>query len=196
MTTVEPLVLTHAEPTPREADYWPTPAWVTEALLSQYPPSTELPILEPACGDGAIARVLVGSGYRVHTMDIRRECADQVRAISRLHCTADFLSFGASSISGCDTIITNPPFSLAREFVRACLSLEPLYCALLLPASAICGTQEWRPVWREVGAPTGEVRLMKRPKFGAAFGLNGQDRQGCVWCVWECGKRPLDVRFA
>jgi hypothetical protein len=194
VTAIEPLILTHPEPTPREADYWPTPRWVTEALLDAYPPGTDLPILEPAIGDGAIARVLHERSYRIYGIDIRPECREQTRGVASICMTADFLRADRSIISGSDTIITNPPFSLAREYVRACLELEPVYCALLLPASAICGTQEWRPIWTQYPA-TWEVRLMERPKFGESLGLKGSDRQGCVWVVWEQGQPPLRVRY-
>lgn len=191
---LEPLTLTHPEPTSREADFWPTPAWVTHALLDCYPPK-DLHVIEPAVGDGAIARVLCERGYRVAMgVDIRLECAQQTLRCTEAFELGDFLRLAAEPgriHASNRAIITNPPFSLAREYVLACHRLSPVYLALLLPASAIAGTQEWRPVWAEAGNQTGEVRLLARPKFGGP----GNDRQGTIWAVWERGKPPLAIKY-
>jgi hypothetical protein len=47
----------------QDRDFYPTPPWVTEALLRR----VRLPrgILEPCCGDGAMARVLEAHCRRV-----------------------------------------------------------------------------------------------------------------------------------
>lgn len=190
---LEPLVLTHPELTSREADFWPTPAWVTHALLDCYPPPKRTLIVEPAVGDGAIARVLRERGYRdIWGVDIRRECNGQAGdCCNVVHGGKDWLRIDLELPPEGFSIVTNPPFSLAREFLLACRRRDPVYLALLLPASAIAGTQEWRPVWAEAGNPTGEVRLLARPKFGGP----GNDRQGTLWAVWERGKPPLAIKY-
>lgn len=188
---MEPLVFTHPEPTSREADFWPTPSWVTEALIAHCPPSRSVAIVEPAIGDGAIAYVLDTYGYRVAIgIDIRRECAAPATCWCNNILIDDFLCI-ASAIDLKYAIITNPPFSLAQEYVRACRPRARPYTALLLPVSALAGTQEWRSVWAEVGPPTTEVRLLARPKFGGS----SNDRLGIIWAIWERGKTPLNVHW-
>ena len=44
----------------QEGDFYPTPAWVTECLLSSV--TLRGPIWEPCCGDGALAKVLSATG--------------------------------------------------------------------------------------------------------------------------------------
>src|SRR3954453_12963614 len=52
----------------QDKDFYPTPAWVTEALLR----TVRLPkgIWEPCCGDGAMARVLESHGHHVVATDL------------------------------------------------------------------------------------------------------------------------------
>jgi hypothetical protein len=191
--TLGPLVLTHPEPTSREADFWPTPAWVTHALLDAYPPSAQSVrfILEPAIGDGAVARVCNERGYQTHLgFDVRLDCAQQTLDCTESFICCDFLRQIEVADAGGRGIITNPPFSLAREFVVACRKLEPDYLALLLPISALAGTQEWRPVWLE-HPPTGMLFLLARPKFGGP----GNDRLGTFWAVWEKSSPTLAVKW-
>ena len=54
--------------TRQDKDFYPTPGWVTEALLRR----VRLPkgIWEPCCGDGAMAQVLEGRGHRVAGTDL------------------------------------------------------------------------------------------------------------------------------
>ncbi len=92
-----------------EHDFYPTPPEATEALLSVEQFYGE--IWEPACGDGAICRVLQDSGYSwLKATDL----------IDRGYGEAphDFLTSPYTSMN----VITNPPFKLAEQFVR--LSLE------------------------------------------------------------------------
>jgi len=57
-------MVTHRRLAPRDhIDFFPTPAWGTEALL--HFESFEGEILEPCRGDGAMAKVLSDAGYEV-----------------------------------------------------------------------------------------------------------------------------------
>lgn len=92
-----------------ERDQYETPAWVTEALLPHIPAYEEtLPFIwEPACGTGKMMDVLRKAGYAVYGTDI-----------SEGH---DFLI--DKDNSGCTAIITNPPYSHAKEFIERALEL-------------------------------------------------------------------------
>lgn len=103
----------------RGLDPYFTPPEATEALLAiETIPQV---IWEPACGDGAIAKVLRNAGRTVHCSDI----ADYGLPNT---CLLDYLC--AIPIS-CDGIITNPPFKLALAFAQKALK-ETSYLALLL----------------------------------------------------------------
>lgn len=80
-------------------DFYATPAWVTEALLSHV--TFRGPIWEPCCGTGAMTRVLESHGHDVHSTDI----------MDRGFGTAgiDFLKCETVP-AGCRSIVTNPPY--------------------------------------------------------------------------------------
>ena len=84
-------------------DFYPTPPEAVRALLD----AVEFNglIWEPACGDGAISKVLIERGYEVESTDL----------IDRGYGTPnrDFLLEWTKTIPN---IITNPPFKHAEEF--------------------------------------------------------------------------------
>lgn len=87
-----------------EHDFYPTPPEATQALLQ----SEDFvgSIWEPACGDGAISKVLEEAGYQVWSSDL----------IDRGYGLGNFDFLKSDRVA--DNIITNPPFKLAQEFVE------------------------------------------------------------------------------
>jgi hypothetical protein len=100
-------------------DWYATPASGTAALLRHEGFAGR--VWEPACGDGAMSRVLAGHGLDVYSTDL----------VDR--------GFGEGAVDflmerdghGCSAIITNPPFKLAEEFVRHGLDLVDKVAVLL-----------------------------------------------------------------
>lgn len=72
------------------------------------------PILEPACGEGHIAKVLKAHGYKVESRDIVNRGYGDV---------ANFLAPNNTQWYG--DIITNPPYRYARDFVEKALRIIP-----------------------------------------------------------------------
>jgi len=99
-------------------DFYPTPPYATEALLERE--KFDGPIWEPACGDGAICRVLKAAGYYVQATDL----VDRGYGVPRI----DFLMEYSTQAPN---IITNPPFKLAAQFARKALELAPAKVAFL-----------------------------------------------------------------
>jgi len=97
-------------------DQYETPEWVTRALLPHIPHmNPRCRIWEPACGSGKMACVL---GAKLST-DIQQG--------------VDFLLTPMSD--EIDAIITNPPYSIATEFIEHALALtedEGGFVAMLL----------------------------------------------------------------
>ena len=107
----------------RGNDLYETPEVATLALLRAEPlPRT---IWEPACGPGAIVRVLRDAGHRVIATDlIDYRSPDQDRA------GRDFL-LERRAPDRVEMIVTNPPFKLAAQFAAHALSLCPRVAMLL-----------------------------------------------------------------
>jgi len=78
---------------------------VTLALVPHLRGLTQ--IWDPACGSGKMVDALRQCGLDVHGSDVDNE--------------RDFL--GSERIEGADAIITNPPYTLAREFIEHSLTL-------------------------------------------------------------------------
>ena len=96
----------------KEHDFYETPEWVTEALISCLP-ILPLRLWEPACGHDKIINVFKKLGFETVGTDIIFG--------------QDFLQYSENFISmPCDMIITNPPFGkMAQKFIEHALKLLP-----------------------------------------------------------------------
>lgn len=103
----------HTDHDRQREDYYATEPAATEWLckLEKF----QGPILEPACGEGHVAKVLMKHGYQVESRDL----------IDRGFGTPgmDFLSIDNISWQG--DIITNPPYKYAIDFVRKAIQIIP-----------------------------------------------------------------------
>ena len=96
----EPTRAIHVSGYDREGrDFYATPGWVTEGLLSHV--RFRGPIWEPCCGDGAMSRVLAAHRYKVVSTDI----ADRGFGTPGV----DFLTCRKMP-KGCRSLVTNPPY--------------------------------------------------------------------------------------
>jgi hypothetical protein len=93
-----------------------TPAVAVRALLAvKKLPDT---IWEPACGPGAIVRVLLESGHRVYATNLLDHgCPNSESDVDSLMERAPSIPIGA--------VVTNPPFKLATEFRDARFNAVP-----------------------------------------------------------------------
>ena len=101
----------------RGHDLYETPTAAVQALLDAEP--LPVNIWEPACGRGAMVRVLRAAGHHVVATDlVDYDSPDQDAA------RIDFL-MEQFAPAGIECIATNPPFSLAEEFAAHALRLCP-----------------------------------------------------------------------
>jgi len=116
------MVLRHPQ-ADRGHDLYETPECATTALLDvEWLPHT---LWEPACGRGAIVRVLRARGHEVLSTDLI-DYASPDQDFGETNFLAESLPW-----AGVDAIVTNPPFSLAAPFIRHAISLVPKVCMLL-----------------------------------------------------------------
>ena len=113
----------------REAnDFYPTPERGTRALLAVE--RFDGAIWEPACGDGAMSRVLEDAGHDVVSTDL----VDRGYGESR----RDFLM---EFTLAAPNVVTNPPFKLALQFMQHAWSLGARKMAFLLRLAALEGAE-------------------------------------------------------
>lgn len=157
--------------TNREKEFFPTPAWATEALLTKE--EFHSFVWEPACGDGAISEVLSKHGYIVKSTDLHDH-----------GCGQPGIDFKDCHTAGYD-IVTNPPFSLAEMFIRHGLTLAHNKLAMLLRLAFLEGQVKGKDLF--VHHPPSRVWVFsKRVTFypkGAEVKSSGT--QAFAWYVWD-----------
>lgn len=128
----------------RASDFYPTPPAVTQAILEHIKIPDGGTIWEPAAGDGRMADQIRKNGFNVIETDIQTG--------------TDFLT--VHEFSQFDWIITNPPFSLADQFILHAVTFQRPFAFLLkvnyfsakkrlnlfrkFPPSMVCPLT-WRP---------------------------------------------------
>ena len=151
-------------------DFYPTPDSATQALLNREYFSVD--VWEPACGDGAISKLLE---RRNHTV-----------------ISTDLIDYGYGS-SGRDflfeqellapSIITNPPFSLAHEFAQKAIDLGATKLALLVRLQFLEGIKRGEFFSRH---PPATVWVFSKR---LSFNVDGKFKSGGVmafaWFVWK-----------
>jgi len=151
-------------------DFYATPPWCYENLEIDW--SLFENAHEPCRGDGRIQYFL------------EEECG-LTCTYSEITEDKDFFEWN----EGTDLILTNPPFSIAKEFIDHSLAHSNT-CLMLLRINFLgsIGRHEW---WKE-NTPTALHVLSKRPSFTG----RGTDATDYAWYVWDdTGRLPKGVFF-
>ena len=163
-----------------ERDFYPTPAWVTEALAERIN-LAGLYVWEPACGDGCMAEALKVAGAIVYTTDI----VD--RGYPGFDGELDFLSTTAVPFAF-NAIITNPPYGernkLAEKFIEAGLKriAGGGWLALLLPNDFDSAVTR-RRLFADCGAFAAKVVLTRRITWFQP--ARATPKENHSWFVWQ-----------
>lgn len=156
------------------SDFYATPPECTVALMDAFGHMLVGPIWEPACGDGAISKVL---GADVYSTDLRPDSGYGIGGI-------DALSHVPPMPVG--SVITNPPFTLAVEFIQR---LWPMRVPFALLLKSTFWHAKGRAGLFEHSAPYAVCPMLWRPNFAPDRG-NSPTMDVC-WTVW--GATPADV---
>jgi len=152
----------------RSNDFYPTPPEATEALVQARILPAVGKVWEPACGDGAISRVLQRHRYEVVSTDL----------IDRGFGTGG-VDFLAAKALLAPTVVTNPPFVLAEEFIRHALALGAEHLALLLKA------QFWHAAGRLPLFEEHRPNVIAPLTWRLDFTGGGAPTMDCAWVVWS-----------
>jgi hypothetical protein len=179
-----------------EADFYETPEWVTARLLDVWKPGRDALLIEPAVGNGAIIKAMnkllpdpasFWLGYDIRDMAVHHLCRFR---------QTDFLADGAQLATDLTEVcwgfaeegksfrtmhvITNPPFSVAEEFLRKSRLLYPTADLVFLLRLNFLASIERLPLWRDLGVPDVHV-LPNRPSFTGA----GTDSCEYAWMIFH-----------
>lgn len=152
-------------------DFFPTPAWATYALIDNE--SFEGEIWEPACGNGAMAKVLGLFGNPVAASDLY----DRGFGESGI----DFLKSGRMA----DNIVTNPPYNSAEGFVSTGVRSARRKFALLLRLAFLEGGNRCNTIFSKQ-PPTRVWVFSERITFYPAGAIHkGTGTTAYAWFVWD-----------
>lgn len=161
----------------KKSDFYETPYSITQQFLDREKLSGS--ILEPASGSGAIAKILRKNNYEITEKD--------------LSLGDDFLKENDKF----DTIITNPPFSLAFEFIQKAKEVSN-YFAFLLPLSYLHGKKRFDYIYSDHNFPLSRIYVFTRyPMLGEILREDGKYNTGMMvyaWFVWDkfsVGREPI-----
>jgi len=161
----------------KKSDFYETPYSMTRQFLKARPWFHVNTILEPSAGDGAIVKVLQEEFVGV---DIK---AFDPQTVSGY----DYLNYHPAHLF--DLIITNPPFSLAEQFIKKSKELSSRFIALLLPLSYLHGKGRYDRVYNDLDFPLREVFVFTRyPMLGDPLREDGKYRTGMMvyaWYLWD-----------
>lgn len=171
----------------RGDDLYETPEVAVEALLRHVP--VRGPVWEPACGPGAIVRVLRRHGYEVHASDLVDYASpDQDRA------GLDFLMAGPADVpDGCRTILTNPPFKIIDRFIGHALTLVPE--VVILGRLSLLESERRSPILDDAGLQV-VLPFRKRLPMMHRAGWEGRKASSGIpfaWFVWNARLRTETV---
>lgn len=159
-------------------DSYQTPYSLTRQLLDTGIFSFDKVVLEPACGQGAILKVL------------REQWADDL--IVCYDGETDFLQ----EHNQYDYMITNPPYSLANEFILHAKEIAVLRFALLLPLNYLHGKRRYDLIYsKKDGYRLWRVFVFTRmPMLSGSIQADGLFETGMqvyAWFVWQRGYSGL-----
>lgn len=164
----------------KDSDFYPTPFDATFALLKHLGLPAGTRVKEPACGDGAMARVMEATGLVVDASDIRANSGFGRGGV-------DYLVDAGETP---EWVITNPPFNVAVEFIRQALGQTPNVAMLLK-------SQFWHASGRialfEKQRPAEILPLTWRPAFLAEERGNAP-LMDVIWVVWREGDHSAVYR--
>jgi hypothetical protein len=157
----------------RGDDFYPTPPEAVEALLAVERFTGQ--VWEPACGDGAISKVLSTHGYSVISSDLVDRGFGQGRI--------DFL---LEQKALAPNVVTNPPYKLAEEFAEHAVRLASGKVAFLLRLSWLEGQRRSDLFARMPFARLWVFsRRLPRMHRGDYCGPKATSTMPFCWIVWD-----------
>ena len=161
-------------------DYFPTPGWATRALCEYVISIDEYDtILEPACGEGHMAKVLGERTNYVVASDIFDYGYGE---------TADFLGDYSMDVKP-DWVITNPPYNLGLDFIEKALTMSNKGVAVILRSAFVEGKRRYENLFSvnppSIVAPFVERVTMVKGRVDRKQG----SATSYAWFVWE--KEPM-----
>lgn len=154
----------------KKSDFYETPYSMTKQLLQSEEFNYNLAVLDPACGNYAICHELKNYFRTIYSYDLKN---------------GEKYNF-LKEIKEYPYIITNPPFSLAHEFIQKAKSIYTSKIVFLLPVSYLHGQKRYEDkIFSELKC----IYVFTRyPMLGELLREDGKYHTGMIayaWYIWE-----------
>ena len=157
----------------KKSDFYETPYTLTRKFLEREDFNKDLTVCEPACGAGAITKVL-----KEFWNDDLITAYDQ-----EVNFFCDFNDY--------DYIVTNTPFSIAFQFIQKAKQRARKKFAFLLPLSYLHGKKRYDDIYSDKDYGLEKVYVFTRyPMLGDKLREDGKYNTGMMvyaWYVWTKG---------
>ncbi|NBP56209.1 hypothetical protein EBU71_06695 [bacterium] len=157
----------------KASDFYETPYSITRHLLNVEKFNYDLSVLEPAQGSGAIVKILSENwqNTKITGYDIEKNFLTETEQY--------------------DYIITNPPFSIAFDFIQVAKRVAKNKFAMLLPLSYLHGKKRFDEVYSDRNYGLKCVYVFTRyPMLGESLREDGKYNTGMMvyaWYIFENG---------
>jgi hypothetical protein len=153
------------------ADFFPTPAWATHALIDNERFDGE--VWESACGNGAMSNVLDLAAKSIVSTDLYDRGFGEGGV--------DFLV----SKRKADNIVTNPPYNAAEGFVKQGTKLAGRKFALLLRLAFLEGANRANTIFTSTPPSRVWVFSERITFYPAGAVKQGSGTTAYAWFVWD-----------
>jgi len=171
----------------RDYDYYVTPEWVIRKLLEHRKLYGH--ILDPTAGDGAIAKAIRNFGYTnpLTSVEIRGVEEKKLQEFGNVF-ISDFLTWQPDQKY--DTIITNPPYNIAKEIIMKCFEVvSEKGQIIMLMKTAYLESGDRYNFWHNY--PVSFLyALSERPYFDDDYQT---DQAAYAWFIWDGSEGTIKV---
>lgn len=180
-TVADAVIKSMAKHLRKPSDAYPTPPEGTQSIVNLFPLMGIKPgavIGEPCCGRGDLALVLEANGYKVKASDIRDTGYGDP--------FVDFLTIDPRTDDepyDVDAIVTNPPFTLADDFINHAVNVLECPIVILLLKTNFFNSRRGLRIYNR--APHSGIYPLT---FRLAFleeERGSSPLMDCSWFVWQ-----------
>lgn len=154
-------------------DAYPTPRKAVESLLGVETFAGS--VWEPACGEGAISRVLTERSIEVFSTDLH-EYGYGTAGIDFMKCTG-----------ACDNIITNPPYNIGDAFIVHAVTLAQSKACFLMRLAWLAGQRRHASLFGKTPPARVWVFSARLPRMhrNGYVGPKSTSTIDFAWFVWD-----------
>jgi hypothetical protein len=172
----------------RDEDAYPTPYSLTKLFMEETHFGEGHVIWEPACGENRAMSDEIQRNIQKGQLFATDKFCEGYDYVSKFSTAPlDFLE--CADVIRTENLITNPPYSLFKEFILKAKKVTASKIAMLLPLSYLQGQDRYDYLWNDKVFPLQSIYVFNRfPDLRSPLRVDGKFRTGMAvyaWFVWN-----------